>query len=199
MIASRAARRYRSATADDPAAAARLRPGDARLCDDASAQPRGRPDLARRRWNGCCGWVIGDLDEPCPAQTLLYGSFLVHYALALWALWQRRTLAAAAAPSSARSCSASRSRSCSSAMSSAPGSPTAFFHTDIGYYTYLLWVYFVRAPEHGYLQMAGRWSSPGARDDRPAFLAAGAALVRAAAAGRRWSSRCWSRCCRCSA
>jgi adenylate cyclase len=27
-----------------------------------------------------------------PAKALLYGSFLVHYALALWALWQRRTL-----------------------------------------------------------------------------------------------------------
>ena len=27
-----------------------------------------------------------------PAQALLYGSFLVHYTLALWALWERRTL-----------------------------------------------------------------------------------------------------------
>jgi adenylate cyclase len=27
-----------------------------------------------------------------PAQLLLYGSFVVHYGLALWALWQRRTL-----------------------------------------------------------------------------------------------------------
>jgi len=27
-----------------------------------------------------------------PAKALLYGSFCVHYALALWALWQRRTL-----------------------------------------------------------------------------------------------------------
>ena len=27
-----------------------------------------------------------------PAQVLLYGSFLVHYGLALWALWQRRSL-----------------------------------------------------------------------------------------------------------
>jgi adenylate cyclase len=28
-----------------------------------------------------------------------------------------------------------------------------FFHTDTGYYAYLLWVYFVRSPDHGYLQM----------------------------------------------
>ncbi len=27
-----------------------------------------------------------------PAQALLYGGFLVHYTLALWALWERRTL-----------------------------------------------------------------------------------------------------------
>ncbi len=28
-----------------------------------------------------------------------------------------------------------------------------FFHTDVGYYAYLLWVYFVRSPEHGVVQM----------------------------------------------
>jgi len=25
----------------------------------------------------------------------------------------------------------------------------SFFHTDVGYYAYLLWVYFVRSPDHG--------------------------------------------------
>ena len=29
----------------------------------------------------------------------------------------------------------------------------SFFHTDVGYYAYLLWVYFVRSPEHGVVQM----------------------------------------------
>src|SRR6516164_968204 len=34
------------------------------------------------------GWIWSNP----PAQALLYGSFLVHYALAVAALWQRRTL-----------------------------------------------------------------------------------------------------------
>jgi adenylate cyclase len=29
----------------------------------------------------------------------------------------------------------------------------SFFHTDVGYYAYLLWIFFVRSPDHGYLQM----------------------------------------------
>jgi len=29
----------------------------------------------------------------------------------------------------------------------------SFFHTDVGYYTYLLWIYFVRSPGHGLMQM----------------------------------------------
>ncbi len=87
-----------------------------------------------------------------PAQTLLYGSFLVHYALALSALWQRRTLRLRAAELGqlvlgfaipvllARHVVGTRISN-------------DFFHTDTGYYTYLLWVYFVRSPDHGYLQM----------------------------------------------
>src|SRR5262252_4691024 len=37
-------------------------------------------------------WYIFRIWSNRPAQSLLYGSFLVHYTLALWALWQRRTL-----------------------------------------------------------------------------------------------------------
>ena len=37
-------------------------------------------------------WWIFRIWLNCPAQTLLYGSFLVHYGLSLWALWQRRSL-----------------------------------------------------------------------------------------------------------
>ena len=44
---------------------------------------------------------------------------------------------------------------------------------------------------------SGRRLEP--RDDRPAFLAAGAALVCAAPAGRARARACSSRCCRCSA
>ena len=37
-------------------------------------------------------WYIFRIWSNRPAQVLLYGSFLVHYGLALWALWQRRSL-----------------------------------------------------------------------------------------------------------
>ena len=37
-------------------------------------------------------WYIFRIWTNRPAQALLYGSFFVHYALALSALWQRRTL-----------------------------------------------------------------------------------------------------------
>jgi adenylate cyclase len=85
-------------------------------------------------------------------QTLLYGSFLVHYVLALWALWRRRTL---------------RLRGAELAQivlgfaiplllaRHVVGTRVAhdFFGTDNQYYTYLLWLFFVRSPDHGYLQM----------------------------------------------
>ena len=34
-------------------------------------------------------WYIFRIWSKPPTQALLYGSFLVHYGLALWALWQR--------------------------------------------------------------------------------------------------------------
>jgi adenylate cyclase len=37
-------------------------------------------------------WYIFRIWTNRPAQLLLYSSFLVHYALALYALWQRQTL-----------------------------------------------------------------------------------------------------------
>jgi adenylate cyclase len=97
-------------------------------------------------------WYIFRIWTNRPAQLLLYSSFLVHYALALYALWQRRTL-----------------RLRLSEMSQIVlgfGIPLllvrhvvvtrisdSFFHTDVGYYAYLLWVYFVRSPDHGFVQM----------------------------------------------
>src|SRR6202047_350825 len=97
-------------------------------------------------------WYIFRIWTNRPAQLLLYSSFLVHYALALYALWQRRTL-----------------RLCASELSQIvlgfatplllvrPAVPTrisdTFCHTDVGYCAYLLWVYFVRSPDHGFVQM----------------------------------------------
>ncbi len=87
-----------------------------------------------------------------PAQALLYGSFLVHYILALWALWERRTLRLQAGELIqvvlgfaipillAHHVVATRISE-------------DFFDANIGYYTFILWVYFVRSPEQGVLQM----------------------------------------------
>ena len=97
-------------------------------------------------------WYVFRIWTNRPAQALLYCSFLVHYALALSALWQRRTLRLRAAEFAqlvlgfaiplllVRHVVGTRISD-------------SFFHTDVGYYAYLLWVYFVRSPDHGYLQM----------------------------------------------
>lgn len=97
-------------------------------------------------------WYIFRTWTNRPAQLLLYSSFLVHYALALCALWQRRTLRMRASELSqvvlgfaiplllVRHVVATRISD-------------SFFHTDVGYYAYLLWVYFVRSPDHGFVQM----------------------------------------------
>src|SRR6202035_4118989 len=97
-------------------------------------------------------WYIFRIWSNRPAQALLYGSFLVHYTLALCALWQRRSLRLHVSELSqiilgfaipillARHVVGTRIAD-------------NFFHTDTGYYAYLLWLYFVRVPEYGYLQM----------------------------------------------
>ena len=87
-----------------------------------------------------------------PAQMLLYGSFLLHYGLSLWALWERRSLRLRTSELGqiilgfaipillARHVVGTRISN-------------DFFHTDDAYYTRLLWTYFVNSPSHGYLQM----------------------------------------------
>jgi len=97
-------------------------------------------------------WYIFRIWTNRPAQLLLYSSFLVHYALALYALWQRRTLRLSLSELSqivlgfaiplllVRHVVVTRISD-------------SFFHTDVGYYAYLLWVYFVRSPDHGFVQM----------------------------------------------
>lgn len=88
-----------------------------------------------------------------PGQALLYGAFLVHYTLALWALWQRRSLRLRAGEWTqlvlgfaipillARHVTAARIAD-------------NFFGIDSGYYVYFLWLYFVQSPERGALQLA---------------------------------------------
>src|SRR5215472_14457169 len=97
-------------------------------------------------------WYIFRIWTNRPAQLLLYSSFLVHYGLALYALWQRRTLRLRASELSqlvlgfaiplllVRHVVVTRISD-------------GFFHTDVGYYAYLLWAYFVRSPDHGFVQM----------------------------------------------
>jgi adenylate cyclase len=97
-------------------------------------------------------WYIFRIWTNRPAQLLLYSSFLLHYTLALYALWQRRTLRLRLSELSqivlgfgiplllVRHAVATRISD-------------SFFHTDVGYYAYLLWVYFVRSPDHGFVQM----------------------------------------------
>src|SRR4029077_9256793 len=97
-------------------------------------------------------WYVFRIWTNRRAQALLYGSFLLHYALALSALWQRRTLRLRPAELAqlvlgfaiplllVRHVVATRISD-------------SFFHTDVGYYAYLLWLYFVRSPDNGYLQM----------------------------------------------
>src|SRR6266478_5804110 len=97
-------------------------------------------------------WYIFRIWTNRPAQALLYGSCFVHYALVLSALWQRRTLRLRPAELAqlvlgfaiplllVRHVVGTRISD-------------SFFHTDVGYYAYLLWIYFVRSPAHGYWQM----------------------------------------------
>jgi adenylate cyclase len=88
-----------------------------------------------------------------PAKTLLYGAFLVHFALALWALWERRTLRLRAGELTqivlgfaipillVHHVVATRISD-------------QFFGTYDLYYSYFLWIYFVHSPWAGVQQMA---------------------------------------------
>jgi adenylate cyclase len=97
-------------------------------------------------------WYIFRIWTNRPVQLLLYTSFLVHYGLALYALWQRRTLRLRTSELSqlvlgfaipillVRHVVVTRISD-------------SLFHTDVSYYAHLLWVYFMRSPEHGFVQM----------------------------------------------
>ena len=142
-------------------------------------------------------WYIFRVWSSRPAQTLLYGSFLVHYGLSLWALWQRRSLRLR--PSELSQIFLGFAIPILLARH-VVGTQIAddFFHTDTGYYAYLLWVYFVRSPGHGYWQMLAlvvAWSH--AMIGLHFWLPCGPGIRRSSR--RRLSSPCSSRCCPCSA
>src|SRR5262249_18441826 len=97
------------------------------------------------------GWVYAIWSQ-YPTMVLLYSAFLVHYSLALWALWQRRSL---------------RLRS-SELIQLVFGFAIpillvahvvntrvahSFFDVVAGYYAFELWVFFVYAPEKGIWQL----------------------------------------------
>ena len=96
--------------------------------------------------------LVAAIWSPYPMLALLYGGFLVHYALALWALWQRRTLRLrfsellqlvlgfAIPLLLARHVVANRVA-------------TSFFGVADNYYRFVLWALFVHAPENGYFQL----------------------------------------------
>jgi adenylate cyclase len=87
-----------------------------------------------------------------PAQALLYGSFLVHYALALWALWERRTLRLRASELTQVVLGFAIPILLAHHVVGTRVSDDFFGTYDL-YYTYLLWIYFVRSPESGVLQL----------------------------------------------
>lgn len=98
------------------------------------------------------GWVVA-LWSSLPGLTALYGSFVVHYVLAIMALWQRRTLRLRPAEFAqialgfaipimlARHVVANRIAH-------------SFLGVDTQFYTYELWNFFVHNPRNGIWQMA---------------------------------------------
>ncbi|MFL5266780.1 MAG: adenylate/guanylate cyclase domain-containing protein [Stellaceae bacterium] len=98
-------------------------------------------------------WYIFRIWSKRPTQALLYGSFLVHYGLALWALWQRRSLRLRASEMMQLVLGfAIPILLAQHVVGTRIGQD--YLHTDTGYYAYLLWVYFVQSPSDGYWQMA---------------------------------------------
>jgi len=101
-------------------------------------------------------WALARIVVPVwslpPMRAALYTAFLLHYSLALWALWQRQSL---------------RLRGSEylqlvlgftipfMLVRHVVGTRVAesFFGTDIAYYTWELWRLFVLAPSRGYLQL----------------------------------------------
>ncbi|MBV9860196.1 MAG: 2Fe-2S iron-sulfur cluster binding domain-containing protein [Alphaproteobacteria bacterium] len=96
--------------------------------------------------------LVADIWVTRPAQVMLYGSFVVHYVLALWALWQRRSLRLRPAELGQLALGFAIPFLLVRHVVMTRVS-NDFFHTSVGHEDYLLWVYFVRSPEQLLLQL----------------------------------------------
>ena len=98
-------------------------------------------------------WYVAHLwGSPPGLGLLLYGAFLVHYGLALYALWERRSLKLRGSELAqivlgflvpillVRHVVNTRLAA-------------SLYDADTRHYSFLLWVYFVRAPERGFVQL----------------------------------------------
>ncbi len=97
-------------------------------------------------------WVFWFWSNPA-AQALLYGSFLVHYGLALWALWERRTLRLRAGELTQLVLGFAIPILLVHHVAATRISDEFFATYDL-YYLYFLWIYFVHSPWAGAQQMA---------------------------------------------
>jgi adenylate cyclase len=87
-----------------------------------------------------------------PMQVLLYGGFGVHYALALWALWQRRSLRLRGAEWAQLVLGFAIPLLLLEHVVNIRVA-TDFFGTSLDDYSFVLWVYTVRAPWLGVIQL----------------------------------------------
>jgi adenylate cyclase len=111
----------------------------------------GLVSLAAMEWS--LARIVVPVWSSPPMLTALYGSFAVHYSLALWALWQRQTLRLRAGEHLqlvlgflipillVRHVLGTRVSD-------------SFFGTNVSYYTWEFWRLFVVSPSRGYLQLA---------------------------------------------
>ena len=88
-----------------------------------------------------------------PLKALLYGAFLVHFALALWALWERRTLRLRAGELTQVVLGFAIPILLAHHVAGTRISDDFFGTYDL-YYLYFLWIYFVHSPWAGVQQMA---------------------------------------------
>jgi adenylate cyclase len=96
-------------------------------------------------------WVMA-LWTQWPMQLLLYGSFVVHYGLALSALWQRRSLRLRPAEFAQLALGFAIPLLLVRHVVNIRIS-NSFFGTSIDNYTFVLWALFVHAPERGVIQL----------------------------------------------
>lgn len=101
-------------------------------------------------------WALARIVVPMwsllPMRTALYGAFLAHYSLALWALWQRRSLRLRGGEYLQLALGFTMPFML---VRHVVGTRVAesFFGTDLTDYTLELWRLFVVAPTRGYLQL----------------------------------------------